>query len=325
MQSHNNINLILKAPFLFCGVMQSHKRTWKYFTLILLSCLCHLTNQAQQNRSTLRIGLMADMQYADKADRGTRFYRNSLQKVDTAVRFFNQQKVNFNVILGDLVDEGPKDFSQLNRYLINLNKPLYCLLGNHDYVNVTEPDQLHKIYNMPNSYYSFSKGEWRFIFLNTNELSEYATQEGSPLRHQWELLVDSLQKSDRRNTQPWNGGLSHTQLNWLKIELSQAEKNKEKVILFTHHPLLPENGYEALNNNKVVEVINKSHAVKMVLSGHNHKGGSAVLANVPYITLEGMIETPQENAYGVLELYPNEIKIIGIGRLQTRVFKITSP
>jgi 3',5'-cyclic AMP phosphodiesterase CpdA len=96
------------------------------------------------------------------------------------------------------------------------------------------------------------------------------------------------------------------------------------VIVLTHHPLLPENGYEILNNREVLDILYKFPEVKLVLSGHNHKGNYVMVNNIPFVTMEGMIETPTSNAYGLLELYPEEIKIKGQGRLSSRVFKLSS-
>jgi len=294
---------------------------WKFFSIFIACYLPQLLSIAQSSTPILRIGIMADMQYADKTDHGTRFYHNSLMKVDTAVEFFNRNKVDFSMILGDLVDEGPKDLPLLLEHLSPLKKTSYCLLGNHDYVNVPKPDLLHSTFGMPDKYYAFTKGKWRFVFLNTNALSEYATTAKSAERSEWKSLVDSLQASGRKNTQPWNGGVDHKQLLWLQNELIKAQKNKEHVIVLTHHPLLPENGYETLNNRQVLALLYKFPEVKLVLSGHNHKGNFVQENNIPFVTMEGMIETPASNAYGLLELYSKEIKIKGQGRLSSRVFK----
>ncbi len=272
------------------------KREWKFLSIFVICSLPSLFSMAQSNRPVLRIGIMADMQYADKIDHGSRFYHNSLMKVDTAVDFFNRNKVDFSLVLGDLVD----------------------------YVSVSKPDLLHTTFGMPAKYYAFTKGKWRFVFLNTNALSEYATTPNSADQREWKTLVGSLQADGRKNTQPWNGGVDHKQLLWLQNELARARKNKEHVIVLTHHPLLPENGYETLNNRPVLDILYKFPEVKLVLSGHNHKGNYVMVNNIPFVTMEGMIETPTSNAYGLLELYPAEIKIKGQGRLSSRVFKLSS-
>ncbi|WP_333625041.1 metallophosphoesterase [Sphingobacterium siyangense] len=300
------------------------KREWKFLSIFVICSLPSLISMAQSNTPVLRIGIMADMQYADKADHGSRFYHNSLMKVDTAVDFFNRNKVDFSLILGDLVDEGPKDLPVLLEHLSPLKKTTYCLLGNHDYVNVSKPDLLHTTFGMPAKYYAITKGKWRFVFLNTNALSEYATTPNSADQREWKTLVDSLQTSGRKNTQPWNGGVDRKQLKWLQNELAQARKNKAHVIVLTHHPLLPENGYETLNNREVLDILYQFPEVKLVLSGHHHKGNYVMANNIPFVTMEGMIETATSNAYGLLELYPKEIKIKGQGRLSSRVFKLSS-
>ena len=67
-------------------------------------------------------------------------------------------------------------------------------------------------------------------------------------------------------------------------------------------------------------MIEKYPQVKAVISGHHHPGNFADYKGIPMITLEGMIETIDQNAYGVLELYPRRIEIKGQGRMTSRKF-----
>ncbi|MDR2275981.1 MAG: metallophosphoesterase [Sphingobacterium sp.] len=295
-------------------------KMWRQACLFTACLTLGMFCRAQHKSPILRIGIMADIQYANKEDHGSRFYRNSLIKVDRAVEYFNQKKVDFSLILGDLVDEGPKDLPILKKHLSALKAPLYCLLGNHDYVNAAVPSQLHELYGMSNSYYSVVRQNWRFIFLNTNDLSEYATEKGSEKHLRWKNMRDSLNLAGRSNTQPWNGGIGNKQLAWLRAELELSELEKENVLVFTHHPLLPENGYEALNNQAILDILTSFPSVKMVLSGHNHAGNNVLSKNIPFITLEGMIETANDNAFGILEIDQDEINIHGSGRLNSSTF-----
>ena len=58
---------------------------------------------AAQRRS-LRFGLMTDMHYADRERSGTRYYRDSMAKIEEAVEEFRRAKVDFLVELGDMKD-----------------------------------------------------------------------------------------------------------------------------------------------------------------------------------------------------------------------------
>ncbi|WP_104382863.1 metallophosphoesterase [Sphingobacterium sp. HMA12] len=285
---------------------------------IFLPLLFSLFYSIGQGQSLVRIGLIADPQYADKDSRGSRFYRNSLVKLDAAVVAINKEDVDFTVMLGDLVDVGTKDLPPAIQQLDKLKKPVYNILGNHDYVDVEDGADLYKAYKMPAPYYTVAKGEWLFILLNTNELAEYATTAGSGQRQAWQLLNDRLKTAKRSNDQPWNGGVSTKQLKWLRKQLHNAQSTSKKVIVFTHHPLYPENGLEALNNRDILTLIEKYPVVKAVISGHHHPGNFATYKGIPMITLEGMIETDSQNAFGILELGANQLSLHGEGRMTSR-------
>ncbi|WP_286858439.1 MULTISPECIES: metallophosphoesterase [Sphingobacterium] len=285
---------------------------------LFLSLLFTLFYSIGEGQSLVRIGLIADPQYADKDTHGSRFYRNSLGKLDSAVLAINREGVDFTVTLGDLVDVGPKDLQPVLQRLEKLKRPVYNILGNHDYVNVENGADLYKAYKMPHPYYIVEKGQWLLIMLNTNELAEYATPAGSDQRLAWQTLNDGLKAAKRKNDQPWNGGISVTQLSWMEKQLQKAKSSNKKVIVFTHHPLYPENGLEALNNREILALIEKYPVVKAVISGHHHPGNFATYKGIPMITLEGMIETADQNAFGVLELNDHQLDLHGEGRMTAR-------
>lgn len=275
---------------------------------------------AQEGRSYMRIGLIADIQYADKGDGKTRFYRNSIDKLTEAVDMLNKESVEMSVVLGDLVDEGPKDLVPILNGLEKLDSPFFNLLGNHDYGKPLTAN-IFETFKMPAPYYSIEKGQWRFLFLNTNELSSYAVFPGSKEEEEYSALI-AVSKSDaRKNAQPWNGGIGKIQLEWLVDEVNRAGDKNQKVLVFTHHPLFPESGYEALNNREILEVLVKNKHVKGVLSGHHHAGGFALFEDLPCVTLEGMIETEKQSAFGVLDIYNDRLEITGEGRLSSRYIK----
>ena len=62
---------------------------------------------AERSRPLLKIGLITDLHYAEKATAGNRHYRDSLLKIRPAVDHFNGVKADFAVELGDFVDEAP--------------------------------------------------------------------------------------------------------------------------------------------------------------------------------------------------------------------------
>lgn len=286
----------------------------KFFLTLLFVVCCSVSH----GQKLVRIALIADPQYADKDTHGSRYYRNSLAKLDSAVSAINAQEVDFTITLGDLVDMGPKDLPPVLQRLDKLHMPVYNIMGNHDFVDVEDPTELYKYYRMPKPYYTVAKGEWLFILLNTNELASYASREGSSERHAWQSLSEGLQKANRKNNQAWNGGLGLRQLKWLEKQLRRAKSKGKKVIIITHHPLFPENGLEALNNREILSIIDRYPVVKAVFSGHHHPGNFASYKGIPMFTLEGMIETADQNAFGILELNENQLILHGVGRMASR-------
>lgn len=287
--------------------------------VVFISCACLSYAQEIRNRP-LRIGLIADIQYADKESRGTRFYRASLPKLNESVTVLNEHRVDFTVVVGDFVDEGPKDLPTVLVELDRLDKPVYNLLGNHDFETVQQPDDLYKAFRMPSPYYAIDTAGWRFIFLNTNELSAYATTPNTAKGKAYQRLAEAFEKQGRGKAQPWNGGVGKKQLRWLRKQLELAQKRGQQVVVFTHHPVLPEgNGHEALNNRELLALLSKHKQVKAIISGHNHKGAFAMHEEgLPCITLQGMLETEKENAYGILTLSQDKLVITGWGKLTSR-------
>jgi len=289
------------------------------FAIVFLCLRLGFGAMGQQTGPDLRIGLIADPQYADQDDRGLRFYRRSLPKLDTAVRALNHASVGFTVVVGDLVDQGTKDLWPVMQRLENLDSPAHILLGNHDYVDTPDPDGLFRLFRMPAPYYLVEKGKWVFILLNTNEISSYSTLPGTERHAEWKKMRDRLKTERRENVRPWNGGIGAGQMQWMEKELQKAAEGSKNVVIFTHHPLFPENGLEALNNREILSVIEQYPNVRAVISGHHHEGNFGTHKGIPMVTLEGMVETG-ENAYGVLELYDNKIILEGFGRMTSRTF-----
>lgn len=293
----------------------------RFLLTIVLFVLLQSFSKAQEEKRQVRVGLIADPQYADKDTKGSRFYRNSLLKLDTAIKIINNEDVDFTVVLGDLVDAGIKDIIPVKQRIRNLKSPVYNILGNHDYVDLKDENKLYKEFGMSSPYYIIDQDNWIFILLNTNELSDYATIAGSALHQEWEKMNLQLVAEKRTNAQPWNGGIGSKQLQWMEKQLKKAKRKSKEVIIITHHPLFPENGFEALNNREILSVIEKYPNVRAVLSGHHHEGNFGTYKGIPMITLEGMIETADKNAYGILDVFSNKLVINGTGRMTSRTIQ----
>lgn len=291
-----------------------------FFTALLLTG--SLIAQAQQSKPILRVGLIADIQYADVESRGTRYYRNSLKKLRDCVENLNKQKVKFSLNLGDIIDRNPKDLDSVLYILKGLKKPIYTTTGNHDYHGVTDNQFLYKKLDMPAEYYAFKQKNWLFIMLNTNEVASYANVAGTWKEKELTTMVDSIKLAKGVNAEEYNGGISSRQLNWLDSLLAKAQSQHQKVLIFSHHPLDFSRGFTALNSQEILNVIAKYNCIKALFAGHHHSGDFGYHSSIPCITLEGMVETSDENAYGFLEIYSDRFEVRGVGRTKSYKFPI---
>lgn len=292
-----------------------------YIVIALIMFFLSANMSAQDDKPLIRVGLVADIQYADRNAAGTRFYRNSLKKLADCVDSLNREQVDFTIHLGDAIDQNFRDMDSVLTHLSHLNNEVFNVTGNHDYSGITDNQILYEKLGMPAEYYAFQKKNWIFILLNTNEVSEYANIKGTEKEDELKTMYEHIRLSGGHQGASYNGGVSQKQLHWLNEQLNNAEKTGGQVLIFSHHPLYPEFALNALNNMEILNVIGNYSCVKAIFSGHHHSGHFAYFKNIPVITVEGMVETETENAFGIIELYDRKIVLKGNGRMRSREFE----
>lgn len=267
------------------------------------------TSQAQ-----VKVGLFADCQYCDCETAGKRYYKNSLIKLNNCIKTFEQSTgLEFVVGLGDLIDKDFESYAPVNSILSQSTRPVYHVTGNHDLsVKKEFIDQVPKKLNLDQTYYSIDKKDWRFIFLNGNEITLQSTNPA--IVKQAEAILKELKIKNKPNDKNWNGGMSQEQIKWLTKQLADAEDLNKKVVLFCHYPLLPYEAHALWNAEEVLEILQKFKSVKAWINGHNHAGNYVMRDDVHFITLKGMVDTESENAFSILSLSKGKIKIEGFGR-----------
>lgn len=265
-----------------------------------------------KEKPIIRFGVIADIQYCDSDTHGSRYYRNSLNKLEASIKDLNSEQVEFSVILGDLVDrDTPRNMDSVLLRLQKLDSTFYITTGNHDYDGVLDNQTLFEQLGMPSEYYSFSEGGWLFIMLNTNELASYSNMTDQDKKEEYANIIRRIEQEKRLNGASYNGGISTKQMKWLEQELIKADQNGKKVFIFTHHPLYGIPGLTALNDLEILNTLSEHPCVKCIISGHHHSGAFDTYKSIPLITTEGMIETENENAYGIVEIYADKIEFIG--------------
>jgi manganese-dependent ADP-ribose/CDP-alcohol diphosphatase len=273
-----------------------------------------------EEKPKFTIGVVPDIQYCDCNDNGTRFYRNSIDKLMEASQTFNQEDVDFTVQTGDLIDRNISSFSTILPYFNTIEGPKYHLLGNHDFPVTT--DQVVDILGMPNQYYDFKYKNWRFIALDTNDLSLYANPIESEKYLQAQEMYNSLKEKNAINAQTWNGGVSEEQLTWLRGVLKKAAQSHEKVVVFSHMPVYPANAHNVWNSESVIAELEASGNVVAYINGHNHAGNYGFKNGIHYLNLKGMVDTDDTNAYSILRVYKDRLEVDGFGRETDRTLTI---
>ncbi|WP_162830009.1 alkaline phosphatase PhoX [Amycolatopsis palatopharyngis] len=280
-----------------------------------------LASAESEHKTLFEFGLVADAQYCDCDPKGTRHYRESPAKLAEAAETFNQEDVDFAVQVGDIIDRYKKSFDEILPAWEQVEAPRHNVLGNHDFPVPT--DEVVDILDMPNQYYDFSRDGWRFIVIDTNDISTYANPDGSAKDKQGENALEVLKWAGDINAQAWNGGVSEEQMTWLQGVLDDSATKGEKVVVLGHMPVEPLNVHNAWNDDAIIQTLEAHDNVVAYFNGHNHAGNYHAERNgIHYVTFQGMVETPDTNAYSVLRVYPNRLEIDRYGREPDRTLQV---
>ena len=275
---------------------------------------------------TFEIGLVADAQYADIEAKGTRFYRQSIGKLGTAVEHFNGRDLAFCVHLGDLIDREWRSFDEITQPLAKSRHRWHHLLGNHDFDVLDElKPRVPGRMGMERRYSFFDHAGFRCVILDTNDVSTYASRAETPERQAAEAELSRWMAAKARQAKPWNGAIGAAQLAWLDRTCADARAAKLRVIIFAHHPVFPDNDHNVWNAAGVLAVIDRHPHVVAWLNGHNHAGNFAERNGVPFVTMKGMVETAETTAYATARLHADRLVLIGHGREPSRELEFRSP
>jgi len=295
------------------------KKTFAVFALIGVILI------AGGCRKTIKFGVVADIQYHPGKPLGTRYYSASLDKLKEALAQFNREKVQFVFNLGDTIDHYIETFDSVMPLFEALKAPVYHVVGNHDFdIQEGNEDRVLPALRLKESYYAFVKGNWRFILLDGFEL-RYPFPADETLKRESEALYWRLRIQGKEHAQRWNGGISLKQIAWLEHQLKEAEKARNNVLVLCHFPVLPEAAHNLWNDAEVISLLERHWCVKAYFCGHNHAGDYALQNGIHYLTFQGMVETPDQNAFALVTLEKNAIRVQGFGREPGRVLEFSPP
>lgn len=256
----------------------------------------------------VRLGIIADPQYADKDPGGSRHYRASLGKLERAIEQLNAANPDAVVTLGDFIDVDFASFTPVMQRYRALRAPHHKVLGNHDFS--VEPDHKGDVLQaleMDHPYASHTLGGWRLILLDGTEVSRFRPGHAEAAK----AWLEKLRDEGRKNARPWNGGIGEAQLKWLEKELETATAAGQRVILACHYPVLPEDPHNLWNDRELVALIDRFPCVAAWFNGHHHSGNYARRKHCHYVNFKGMVETADRSAYAIATLHPDRIEIEG--------------
>ena len=285
-----------------------------HLVIVFLIGLVSCTNEGPY----LTIGLVADPQYAVKESLGKRNYKESVWKLEEAIKTFNEEKVDMVQNLGDIIDIHWESFDSILPPYQKLDHDIenYHLLGNHEFsIDSVHMKDLVSRLNMPDYYYSYSVAGWRFMVLDATEIAYYSNPLHQRDKDELDKYYDKIE--GKPNQQTWNSAIGEIQQEWIKKELENVENLNQKVIIYSHLPVRHnEYAHNLWNDYEIVDLINHSERVFAFINGHNHEGAYDFHQGVHYITVVGMVET-MVSSYGILEFYQDSLILHGYGNQET--------
>ena len=262
----------------------------------------------ETGKPRVRVGIVTDVHYADKVPAGTRHYRESQRKLAEAVALFEEQKVDWIIELGDIVDAAPTVDEELS-YLRTIDKvlksadvPVHYVLGNHCVATLTKEEFL-KTVKAKKSYYSFDYGGLHFVVLDA-------------------CYNHKMEPYGRANFTWTDTNIPPEQADWLEKDLKGTEL---QTIVFVHQrlDLEPSASYAVKQSPAIRGILERSGKVRAVFQGHSHKNELHRIEGISYCVNAAMVEGSgmDNSAYSILEVARDgKVTLTGFRKQQDREF-----
>lgn len=265
---------------------------------------------AEERRPALRFGAVTDVHYADKESRGSRHYRESLDKLGAALRHLESGEPRFVVELGDLidrtasVDEEVSFLRKIEAVYGSVGCERHYVFGNHCIDTLTKDEFLENSGAVA-PHYSFDEGAFHFV------------------------VLDSCFRSDGvsygRNNADWKDcRIPRDQLDWLAADLDRSDR---PTIVFAHQRLDGEGAHFVNNAAEVRKVMADSGKVLAVFQGHSHQNEYQQVDGMHFCTLVAVVEGsgPEQNGASLVSLFEDgSIRVAGFLRQQDHSFEPVS-
>jgi len=256
--------------------------------------------KAARATANLTFGLVTDVHYADKAPEGSRYYRDSMEKLRHAVAVLNKRRPDLVVQCGDLIDSGSsleKEADHLRAIEAEMSRchgERHYVFGNHCLYQLSKKEFSELSAARP-THYSFDHGRWHGVVLDA-----CFTSKGEPYQ--------------RKNFRWTDANIPDAQIAWLTDDL---RRTKLPTLVFTHQRLDPSGKYMIRNAEKVRKVLADAGNVAAVFQGHSHQNFHREIDGIHYCVTRGMIEGEglKNNGFALVSGYPDgSLSVEGFGK-----------
>jgi 3',5'-cyclic AMP phosphodiesterase CpdA len=234
----------------------------------------------------LRIGFVTDLHFGPQA-----FHDGKLRKLthhaaaltQRVVRAMNEEiQPDLLVNLGDDIEDESREtdlarYTECQNILRTANAELINVAGNHDVIHLTRDDLAHVWQHEGPLFYSLDRGGFHIVVLHTIERKDVDVR------------------------------IPHAQLEWLEKDLARATL---PTVVLMHHSASEQDlsdsfWFKGLAHLALVKertelrgILERSAKVRIVFNGHVHRNHLDVIAGIPYVTIQSLIENLDEDAPG---------------------------
>ena len=221
----------------------------------------------------MKLGIFTDSHYSSQEITcGNRYNNKSLEKIRMAYDFFEVQKCDLVVCLGDLTDKETsreKEAANLKKVAKIIKEspvPTICLMGNHD---------------------AFTFSETEFYEILSDCKPRTMKQEGKTL-----LFLDACYFKNGNHYLPGDTDWTDTFYPHIGDLKEQLEKAAGDVYIFIHLNIDPNirEDHRVYNFSEINDILQKSGKVKAVYQGHYHPGAESKHGGIDYVSFPAMCE-----------------------------------
>lgn len=234
----------------------------------------------------LTIGIVTDLHFGPEASFQGKLRKMTHQAPELARDFVRQMnevvRPALVVNLGDDIEDESHEvdlqrYTECQSILRGARAPLVNVAGNHDLIHLNR-DELGRLWNRTGPlYYAFDVDGWHFVVLHTIERQDVEIRVPEP------------------------------QIEWLRADLAAADS---PTVVFMHHSASeqvlddsrwwPGRSHLALVKERATlrRIFEESRRVRAVFNGHLHWNHLDVIAGIPYVTVQSLIENLDDDAPG---------------------------